>query len=156
MGLPDFLEKLVIEHGSAAVSKERIELLKERMTAQDKRVEDLQVELERFRLIARDFELENYRLKDQIEELEGKLQRSKPERLESELEDLLLLVAEGTITWEDGYLGQVPGNHQVARYRLDELTDLHLVSRTCFTDGRVDWDLNHEGRKYLIVNKLIC
>ena len=75
MGFLDSIERLITEHGSAAILRERISLANDQYALLEKKVSDLQADNERLKL-------ENSKIQEQIKNLEnGATHNSNPKRL---------------------------------------------------------------------------
>lgn len=151
----DTLEKLINEHGSAAILLQRLELAKDQYADLEKKLQASEGKRAEAEAKSQRFELEALRLREKVRELEDAAQACSGQRLEPFREELLRVISEEQIVLDDQGFDRVNGNPDVIRFHLKEMKDLGLVRVGYFSDGRREWSLSHEGRKYLIEHGLI-
>lgn len=156
MGLLDGLEKLINEHGSAAILKERIDLANDKYAALERKLADTEQRLKQGETEKQGFELENYKLKEQVRTLEAKVADRQGQRLEEIREKLLMALSSGQDATADQLARHVSASGQVVKFHLEELQKADLVSASYFYTGQsAVYRLAQEGRRYLIANGLL-
>jgi glycerophosphoryl diester phosphodiesterase len=141
MGLLDGLEKLINEHGSATILKERIEL------ANDK----CETLLEKNKVL----EQKITQLEAEIENLKANTKITDDSNLEEIKANILSFLLEHEEVPSD-LIGRAPNqNVQVITFHLDELDDLKLINPTYIMNSPVLWSLAHQGRRNLINHGLL-
>ena len=154
MGLFDGIEKLINEHGSAVILKQRIDLANDKYSA----LEDKNSILEQKIAL---LEAENKSLRANLEKAEAKsetlrkLTTNTNGGLDKVKVNIILLLAQ-----QDSYQGNIVQklslNPQVAAFHLEELEKMEFIYRSIsMTSQEFPWELLQEGRRYLIVNGLI-
>lgn len=161
MGLLDGLEKLINEHGSAAILKERIALANDKYAALERKLSEcatakvkLESEKEALRLDLEEATVEIQNLKKLTEHSHG-------QHLEEIQEKILSLLAQRDETIEPNIWSQLGIGEQLAKFHLSELATAKLVSLTALlvAIGRPDppsWRLTQEGRRYLVTRRLLA
>lgn len=161
MGLLDSIEKLITEHGSAAILRERIALANDKHAALEKKAASL--------------EAENAALKAQLQTAKSEIENLRAElaahtqaqanasssgassRLEDVREKILVLLAsqDGAT---DQHIAKTLGIGQpVAEFHLQELQSAHMIRCTLRVGQRsTPWHLSQEGRRYLVANNLVA
>ena len=156
MGLLDGFEKLIIEHGSAVILKERILLandkyasLEQKLATSELRVTELEAENKTLYLNLGKAQIE-------IQNLKKLTEISHSNRLEEIKEKLLKFLSEH----EEANCHQIShtlsSNEQVVTFHLTELENLNLVNPSYIMNSPVIWSIAHEGRKYLISHGLLA
>lgn len=156
MGLLDGIEKLITEHGSAAILKERIELAKEQYTALEAKLSAAESRIKELESISQNLELESYRLKERIGVLEQQLTERQGERRPEIEEKILSLVAANDGITDRVIAHTLSLNPQIVAFHLTELGSAHLLRQTLRIGQPVTpYHLTQEGRKYLISHGLL-
>jgi predicted ArsR family transcriptional regulator len=150
MGFLDSLEKLINEHGSAAILKERIALLNDRYVDLEHKAE------ERGRALA-EARTEIERLKGEVARLTQEVQRNAPRggvAVDEMPEQILLVLAKGELQVEQ-IAHAVGGGVEATKFHLEEMAekDLIYVSYSALAPAR--YSLGQEGRRYLVGKGLI-
>ena len=166
MGIPILseIERLINEHGSAAILKERLELANDQYTALERKLAETN---ER----AKGLESEVARLRPELEATRERLHRAEQEiaarrgqRLDETRERILRLLSEaGSEGMRDERVAASLGiKEQVATFHLNELATARFVSVTPvmgsdFTGSRgyYEWRIGQEGRAYLAKHGLL-
>ena len=154
MGLLDGLEKLITEHGSAAILRERIQL------ANDKYA-DLERKLKVSQELAEKSETENSQLRSKLDALSVKSAQAST-LLSSECEAVLAAVCHNP-ELDDAHIAPIAQvSLQIATYHLEQLKASKMVSYnvTAGSDWtgqapRTEWTIRAEGRKYLFDRGLL-
>ncbi len=163
MGLLDGFEKLINEHGSASILKERIDLANDKYAALEQKLMDSEL---RVKQLVSDNQALNLSLQEaQIEIQSLKKLSEKPQsgRLDDVREKILIFVASNAES-TSAQIAQVIGvSENVTDFHLEELRKLKMVSNSntmgsSWTGerGRTDWTIAHEGNGYLISNGLVA
>lgn len=155
MGLFDGFEKLINEHGSAVILKERIALAEDKYAA-------LEQKLSASELQKTELESTNKTLTDNLKKAEIEIQSLKKltevppdNRLDEVKEKLLIQLAVGD-SFESNLAQNIGISAQVAAFHLEELDSMEFIYRSLSMTGQTfPWRLIQEGRRYLIANKLI-
>jgi len=163
MGLFDGIEKLITEHGSAAILKERIALVKEQYAALEKKLSESELRAKGLESDKERFELENFRLKEKIKELEEQLSADQGAgRLEELREKILILVSQHENITDAQVARAVSISEQLATFHLKELEKMEFVhcSYTMGSDwtgerSRTEWYIMQPGRSYLVSHGLL-
>lgn len=161
MGLMDGIEKLINEHGSSLILRERISLANDKYAALEKRAADVKEENDALKIKLMEIQSENERLEDynkqlmiQAENLE-KSRSSHNNSLDKEKVEILMTLANQEWSLAKNIARSLGISIQVIQFHLDELENNEMVSSRLSMGEREEWTLNHEGRRYLIKNKLI-
>jgi type I site-specific restriction-modification system R (restriction) subunit len=161
MGLLDGFEKLINEHGSAVILKERIALANDKYTALEQKLSEcaaakleLESENKALRLNLEKATIEIQNLKKLSEHSQGPL-------LEEIQEDILRLLAQRDETIEPIIWSKLGIGEQLAKFHLSELATSKLVTLTLLrvAIGRPNppsWRLTQEGRRYLVTRGLLA
>lgn len=156
MGLFDGLEKLINEHGSAVILKERIALANDKYAA-------LEQKLATSELRAANLESENQRLRldlekaqEKIRNLEEQLVEHHGQRLEEVKEQLLQLLAKHPNFTEAQIAGAMEINVQLITFHLTELERTQFVHGSYSAIDDTEWSIDHEGRAYLVRHGLLA
>jgi DNA-binding transcriptional ArsR family regulator len=156
MGLLDGFEKLINEHGSAVILKERIALandkyavLEQKLAASCLRVSELDSENQSLRA-----DLE--KAKVEIQNLKALSEKAHGNRIEEVKEQLLQLLAKHS---NATYLQLARGmeiNVQLVMFHLAELEKAKFVHGSYSAIDDTEWSLAHEGRAYLVRHGLLA
>ena len=154
------IEKLITEHGSAAILRERIALANDKYATLERKVGNLESEAADLKRKVSELEAENKGLRVNKKELESELQQFKDSKLHgSRLEELKekILVA---ISQEDGITTSeiarlVSISKTSTEVHLDELLQASLAKPILrANDQESPWVLNQAGKKYLVQHGL--
>jgi beta-phosphoglucomutase-like phosphatase (HAD superfamily) len=158
MGLLDGLEKLINEHGSAVILKERIALANDKYAALDDKAKGLQLQVERL-------QADNARLVEENTKLKASQipKPTAPAVLEEVKERLLVVAANSSSSRSSSTrdLATAVGcSENVAEFHLTELERSKLMGvaysmSTAWNEGGARWSINHEGRRYLMERGLL-
>jgi septal ring factor EnvC (AmiA/AmiB activator) len=156
MGLLDGLEKLINEHGSAAILKERIALANDKYAALERKLSDAELKVKQLESEKQSLELDSYKLKEKLRDLEQQLEKSQGGRLEEIREKILTTLSarqESTALHIASLLGI---GEQLATFHLEELGKVRFVSAARFYNGQPTiWKLAQDGRGYLVSHGLL-
>ena len=161
MGLLDGFEKLINEHGSAVILKERISLANDKYVALEARVTGLETEIIDLKAKKSALQAENQRLKVDNEQLTIKIQDlekipySHDNLLDEEKVKILMALAKQEWSYAEHISRSLGIGIQVVQFHLDELQNDEMALVSDSMGDSSEWTLGHEGRRYLIKNKLI-
>jgi hypothetical protein len=155
MGIFDGLEKLINEHGSAVILKERIALasdkyaaLEQKLVASELRAEKLESDNQSLRLDLDKATVEMQNLKILTEKVHGN-------RLEEIKENILQLLAKHPDVTEAQLSSGMKTNIQLIMFHLTELERKKFVHASYSAMDETEWSLAHEGRSYLVHHGLL-
>ena len=156
MGLLDGLERLINEHGSAVILKERIALandqyaaLGQKFSTCEARVVQLEAENKALRLDLEQATIEIQNLKKLTENSHG-------QHLEDIKEKLLIALSPGQEALATQLAQDLGIGEQLATFHLEELAKTRFVSAVRFYTGRPTiWKLDQDGRGYLASHGLL-
>lgn len=161
MGLLDSIEKLITEHGSAAILRERIALANDQHAALQKKAVSLKSENAELKsqLQAAKSEAEALRTElAKFKESQSHAAASNPSpRLEEVREKILILLSQRDGLGDQQVAQGVGVGPQVASFHLQELQAAGMV-RCTLRVGQpfTPWHVSHEGRRYLVTNGLVA
>ena len=163
MGLLDGFEKLINEHGSAAILKERISLAEDKYAALEQKLVASTLRAETAELRVNNLESENQRLNIDLERAKIEIQNLKKlteqvhgSRLEEIKEKLLQLLAARQDSKSQQLAHALGVNDQLITFHLTELQDTEFVHASYFMNGGTEWPIAHEGRRYLVTHDLLA
>lgn len=156
MGLLDGLEKLINEHGSAVILKERIALandkyaaLEEKLSTSEFRAKQLESENQVLRSDLQDAKIE-------IQNLKKLSEQSHSDRLDDIKERMLVLLASQD-SFENKIAQALGIGPQVAKFHLQDLSEMEFIYRSLSMTGQqFPWQLAQEGRRYLAKHGLLA
>jgi DNA-binding transcriptional ArsR family regulator len=160
VALSEQFQKLINEHGSAAILRDHLAMFKDQV---------LMLEKENLRLINESgaYKVSEEKLKSDIEHLQkeneklrSKIQESEQSAVHGNLLDKVktnILVALTKQDWNYAeHISRSLGiSIQVVQFHLDELQNKNMVCASYSVVDAAEWSLDHEGRRYLIENGLI-
>lgn len=156
MGLLDGFEKLINEHGSAVILKERIALandkyaaLEQKLVASSLRVSELESENQSLHA-----DLE--KAKVEIQNLKALSEKAHGNSLD-EIEEKILVALSNHEELDAGQISRLLGiGAQIATFHLDELQQKKMVADYYTVGSPVSWGLIHNGRAYLVRRGLLA
>lgn len=155
MGLLDGFEKLINEHGSAVILKERIALANDKYDALEKKlvtselkVKELMSDIEGLRGDYEKAEIEIKSLKKLTEQSHGS-------RLEEIKEKILVALTQSEELEAEKISRQLNIGPQLATFHLEELKNSDMVSDYYATGSPVYWGIAQGGRAYLVRHGLL-
>jgi len=156
MGLLDGFEKLINEHGSAVILKERIALANDKYSALEHKLSEcasakmeLESENEALRLNLEKAKIEIQNLKKLSEQSHG-------QRLEEIREKLLLLLSAQTDITSQQIGRSASINPQLATFHLTDMQDKGLVNASYSFGGDTEWSIAQDGLGYLVRHGLLA
>jgi hypothetical protein len=156
MGLLDGLEKIINEHGSAVILKERIALANDQYAILEKKFEASALRVAELESENKALRLNLEKEKAEVENLKGITEKSRNARLDAVKEKILVLLA-GQETYERNIAQTLGVGNQVAAFHLQELEGAAFIGRSLSMTGEeFPWYLEQEGRRYLVSHGLIA
>lgn len=166
MGLLDLFDKLISERGSALVQEKHIALIREQLLAADKKIASLNDELVRLTGENSTLKTENIALQNKQLELNATIDRLTKENetfknplhsnLLDELKvDILVFLSKYDKPNTDQIASALGAHLEITKFHLTELKKIKMIHDLLTMGAPTRWILTHEGRKYLIDNKLI-
>jgi len=161
MGLLDGFEKLINEHGSAVILKERISLANDKYAALEAKLSIIEKENLALKTEITELKTENKRLKIDTEQLTIQIQdhdktlSGHSSSLDKEKVKILAALSKQEWIYTEQISRLTGIGTQVVQFHLDELQENNMVAASYSMGGDTEWTLDHEGRRYLIQNKLI-
>ena len=156
MGLLDGFEKIINEHGSAVILKERIALANDKYAA-------LEEKLSASELRAKNLESNNQALRSDLQEAKIEIQnlkkfteKSHGDHLDEVKEKILVLLASQD-SFENNIAQSLGISSQVAQFHLQDLSEMEFIYRSLSMTGQqFPWQLAQEGRRYLSKHGLLA
>jgi len=167
MGLTDLFSKLIVEHGSAEVQMKHIALFKDQLALADKKVallesenSILKAENEKLRSGLELSQKENEILRSKIQEPEQTTKNpSHNHLLDNVKSDILVALSKREQTITEHLASVLNIGVETARFHLRELSKKNMIIDNIAPDDdgsfRECWELEHEGRRFLVENNLI-
>lgn len=149
------IEKLINEHGSATIMKERLALAADQYSALEKKLSSANIRIEQL-------EFENESLKLNIQQAGEKIRNLEEKFIEcqdlplKEIEiNILKYICEKPMTAKE-ISHQLGPQEEIIKFHLEELKNKNMVCSSYVPLGVGDiWSLEQLGRKYLVENNLI-
>lgn len=157
MGFFDGIEKLITEHGSAAILKERLLLIADKYAALEKTLVVCEAKAKEIISEKQAFQLENLKLKEKVRGLEEQLTERHGARLEQVKERILQLLANSPprITAQQ-VAAALNIDAQISMYHLTEMEKNRLINDSHRMGGSTPgWSIAQDGRGYLIRHGLL-
>lgn len=156
MGLFDGIEKLINEHGSATILKERIALANDKYAALERKLSDAESRINQLEAEKQGIELDYYKLKDRVQNLEQQIVERHGQRMEDVREKLLVILSQGQEALVAQLAQALSISEQLATFHLEEMAKTRFVSAARFYTGRPTiWKIAQDGRGYLVSHGLL-
>jgi len=165
MGLLDGLEKLINEHGSAAILKERIALANDKYSALEKelsasKLRESESKAREARLAAENqsLKLDNEKLRQEIQRRDDEKEKEKSHKnsLDDPKVKILEYLSEYDASTTDEIANGLNIKLQLAKYHLEELSHSQMVGQEHNPLGSNWWTLKQPGRKHLITSGILA
>lgn len=161
--LSEQLQKLINEHGSAAILRDHLALFKDQVLLLEKENLRLSNETSAYKTNEEKFNSDIEHLKKENEELRSKIQKYEQPTKQSSHSDLLEEIKVKILLFMSKYDEICAGNVasalgiglQTATFHLEELLDADFISASYSMCEEPSWYLAQNGRKYLVRNGLI-
>ena len=152
--LLDQIEKLINEHGSAVILKERIELAKDEQAALERKNDDLADEVTRLRGHIKLLEADKEKLEKQLGALNRIADKPRADLHEIEISMVKILAQQGNLA--AGQIARALGIHHVkAEHYLQRLKDAGYVDVSYFVGSPAEYSLGQKGNEYAVVNGIV-
>lgn len=148
------IEKLITEHGSAAILKERLLLVADKYAALEKTLAACETNAKDAVSEKEHLELENLKLKEEIRSLKEQLTERPGARLPEIEEKLLVFLAED-VQYAPKVATELKMNKQAVLHHFEELEKLSMVEGWRAGGYDTEWHLKPEGRSYLVLHELL-
>lgn len=145
MGIFDGLEKLITEHGSAAILKERIALANDKYAALERKVAQLSEENAQLRA-------ENAQLRANPPQRKA---APDPAEIDETAEKILVLLSKNPRLELEQVAGQLGIELELAAFYLEELERSRFIDGLYSTIAPTTYSLDQEGRRLLIKRGLL-
>lgn len=159
MGLLDGLEKLINEHGSAVILKERIALANDKFAALEQKLAASELRAENLESENHGLRLDNEECQKQRRALEEKLSQRTSERLEKTEESVLVIVSNHDGLSDQKISAIAALEKKRCTFYLHELKAKKFAETSpCLDEDNymVDsWRITQEGRRYLVSHGLL-
>lgn len=151
------IERLITEHGSASILKERLLLIADKYAALEQSLIHAQSETKEILSQKQTLELENLKLKEELRGLNEKLSESHGQRLEVIKEKVLHLVSEKQFINNSEVANELTIKLQLATFYLKDLKNSKLINARYRTgNSPVCWYITQNGSAYLINHGLLA
>ena len=150
--LSEQLQKLINEHGSAAILRDHLALFKDQVVLLEKKSSLLDSENEELKAKVKQLTKDIEDQRNKIKEYE---QASHGDLLEEIKVNILLFMSKYEETYAQNIASTLKIGLQTAQFHLEELQDAGFVDASYFMGGETSWYLAQGGRKYLVRNNLI-
>ena len=155
MGLLDGFEKIINEHGSAAILKERISLandkyaaLEQKLSASEFRAKELESENQGLHLDLKKANIE-------VQNLKALTEKSHSYRLEEIKENILQFLCQNEYVATSQIARSLGKHSQLVTLHLTNLEKDRFVIGSFSTVEEAEWAIGHEGRAYLVQHGLL-
>ena len=156
MGLLDGFEKLINEHGSAVILKERIALAEDKYTALEQKLSECEAAKIKFHSENVALRLDLEKASVEIQNLKKLTEKAHGNRLEEVKEQLLQLLANHPNVADSQLARGMEINVQLVMFHLTELEKAKFIHGSYSTIDDTEWSLAHEGRAYLVRHGLLA
>jgi hypothetical protein len=154
MGLFDGIEKLLNEHGSATILKERIALANDKYSMLENKLFEAELRIRKLEFEKQSFELDNFKLKGRVAKLEEQLVEHHEQRLEEVKEKILLFLANNPEATKHQLAHGLGIGSEVAELHIEELESKQIIYGLYSMISDATYSLDQEGRSYLIKHGL--
>ena len=157
MGLLDGIEKIINEHGSAVILKERIALAEDKYAAlgQKLALSETRVAVLEGEKKALQFEIVNFRQEIQRRDDVIQKEKSHGNSLQKIEEKLLSLLCENECVPTSQIARSLDKHLQLITLHLTNLAKTRFVVASYNAVEETEWAIDHEGRAYLVQNGLL-
>ena len=157
MGIPVLgeIERLITEHGSAAILKERIELAKDQYAALERKVSVLQEQNTKLQGEKDRLELDNYKLKEKVGNLEKQIAGAHGELAPEAVEIIKFLATNGgrhTVPQIARAIGVHPTR---AEHFLNELTEGDYLYVAYNAMSPTTFSIGDQGMAYAVKHSIV-
>lgn len=151
--LSEQLEKLINEHGSAAILRDHLALFKDHVVIYEKKSFELMAKIAALESNIEQLAKDNEELRIKIQKYEHHSHVTLLDEIKIKI--LLLLSKQQDILPDEQIAEIVNINPQIVKFHLQELGISSMVGYASYVGSPRGWYLAQEGRRYLIEHKLI-
>lgn len=158
MGIPGLaeIERLITEHGSAVILKERLALASDQYSALEKKLSEANVRNEQLQSENARLHLDLEKAQEKIRNLEEVLiNKSAQDSLPKEQQEILLLLMKAAAN-EDEVASALGCSKEAVRFDLVELEESGLIERMSLFGAGTHCSLTQDGRRYLKTNGMLA
>lgn len=158
MGIPILseIERLINEHGSSSILKERLALASDQYGALEKKLSEANGSNEKLQSENATLRLDLEKAQEKIRNLEEKLVERHGQHLEEIREKLLqLLVAHSEVTSQQ-IASAIGKSSELVTFHLTEMENAKLVHGSYYAEGETEWSIAQGGRAYLVRHGLLA
>ncbi len=163
MGLSDQLQKLITEHGSAAILRDHLALFKDQVNILEKKATTLESENELLKTANEQLKSEAANLRIANNELAAKIKEYENPQNKKDLIDepkvkILALLAQYSTDDEiesNDIAAQCNMSPQATQFHLEELQASQLIDASYYVGRSPTWYIVQEGRRYLMKRGLL-
>lgn len=158
MGLLDGLEKLINEHGSATILKERIALANDKYSALERELSASKSREAELAAENQSLKLDNEKLRQEIQRRndESEKEKSHKKPLDDPKVKILKYLSENDASSTGEIADGLNIKLQLVKYHLEELYHSNMVDQEHNPLGGNWWSLKQPGRKYLITAGILA
>ena len=156
MGLLDGFERLINEHGSATILKERIELANDKYSALEQKNSIFEQKITVLESENKTLRLNLEKAEDEVQNLKKLTEKSHSGRLDKVKEKILLALAEQKELEARHISSLLNIGSQLATFHLEELKASDMVSDYYAVGSPVCWGIIQGGRTYLVCHGLLA
>jgi regulator of replication initiation timing len=158
MGFLDGFEKLINEHGSATILKERIALANDKYSALEKELSTFKAREAELAAENQSLKLDNEKFRQEIQRRDDECEKKKSHKtpLDGPKVKILEYLSEYDASTTDEVAVGLNIKLQLVKYHLEELYKSHMVDQEHNPLGSNWWSLKQAGRKYLIVTGILA
>lgn len=150
------IERLINEHGSASILKERLALASDQYGSLEKKLSEANLRNEQLQSENNSLRLDIDKAQEKIRNLEEQLIERHGKRLDEVKEKILVLLA-AQDDYEHNIARTLGIGAQVAAFHLEELAEMEFIYRSLSMIGETfPWRLIQNGRRYLVTHGLIA
>lgn len=150
----DPIEKLINEHGSAAILRDHVALFRDQLAILKEKFTVLETENKTLKTENQNLKTENKQLKKKIETYEKSNHDNLLDKAKVKILQLLATLPHNDMLPLDSIMSDCNLSEQAARFHLQELEDEFMIESE-YNNNITYWSIDHDGRRYLIKNKLI-
>lgn len=149
------IEKIINEHGSAAILKERLSLAANQYAVLEQKLAVFQAKVTGLESKIVQLELDNAQKNEQIRGLEKKIVQKAAQDMEKVKEEILQVIASQPKIRAQSLASVLNVHAEVALFHIEELERLKFIHGAYNTMHPPEWTLAQAGREYLICHGLL-
>ncbi len=158
MGIPILseIERLINEHGSAVILKERLALASDQYSSLEKKLTETNLRNEQLESENSSLRSDLKKTQEKIRNLEEKLVERHGQRLEDIREKLLQILASHSDITSQQISSALGKSAEFVTFHLTEMENASLVHGSYFAGGDTEWSIAQGGRYYLVRHGLLA